>query len=74
MWLTVSQVLTPRQWQIVESLIHGATANEVARELGLSVNTIQTQIKRIYAKLDVSTRVELVRWVLLSQRVTNSGD
>lgn len=72
MRVTVTPDLTPRQWQIVESLVHGATASEVAAELGLSLNTVQTHIKRIYRKLDVCSRVELVRWALLT--VTNSGD
>lgn len=65
--------LTHRQWQIVEALTHGLTALEVAVDLDISLNTVQTHIKRIYRKLAVSNRVELVRCVL-GAGVTNSGD
>lgn len=66
--------LTLRELQIVESLVRGATVVEVAAELGLRPSTVQTQIRKIYRKTDVSNRVELLRWVLVAKGVINSED
>jgi DNA-binding NarL/FixJ family response regulator len=57
-----SETLTDRESEIVESLIVGATAREVARELRLSFHTVRTHIRNIYQKLGVANRIELLRW------------
>ena len=54
--------LSLRELQIVDSLVHGATAKEIARELVLSFHTVRTHIRNIYGKLDICNRVELMRW------------
>lgn len=55
---------TPRQREIIAHLARGAKAQQVADTLGISVETIQTHIKRIYRKLEIHNRVELVQWVM----------
>lgn len=40
--------------------IRGYKAQEIADELHLSINTIKTHNRRIFAKLNVSTRKELL--------------
>ena len=50
--------LTPREHEVLRLIAQGATLAETAAQLGVSINTIKTQVKRIYAGLDVSTRVE----------------
>jgi DNA-binding NarL/FixJ family response regulator len=54
--------LSLREEQIVSSLIVGATAREIARELELSFHTVRTHIRKIYAKIGICCRVELVNW------------
>jgi DNA-binding NarL/FixJ family response regulator len=54
--------VTSRELQIIESLVHGWTAREVAVELGISWHTVRTHIRNIYEKVGVSNRVELVHW------------
>ena len=46
----------------MSSLIVGATAREIARELELSFHTVRTHIRKIYAKIGICSRVELVNW------------
>lgn len=67
-------ILTPREQQIVDSLVRGATVCEVAMELGLRPSTVRTHIRSVYRKTDVSNRVELLRWVLLTKGVIHSED
>jgi DNA-binding CsgD family transcriptional regulator len=52
--------LTNRQREVGELLVVGATNAEVARHLGISVDTVKFHAKRIYQALDVATRGELV--------------
>ena len=48
--------LTPTESRVAYHLICGLTAEETAQELGISLETVRTHIKRAYAKLDVSSR------------------
>lgn len=53
-------VLTRREATILNLIARGDSYSEVARELGVSVCTIQTHAKNIYAKLSVHSRGEAV--------------
>jgi DNA-binding CsgD family transcriptional regulator len=53
--------LTPAQRRVCELLVTGATLAEIASALDVSAETVKSHTKAIYARLDVSTRVELVR-------------
>lgn len=52
--------LTKRECEVVRLLAGGSTTREIAKETGLTVSTINTYMKRIFAKLGVHSRVELV--------------
>jgi LuxR family maltose regulon positive regulatory protein len=52
--------LTDREQQILRLLTSHLTTTEMAEELFLSVNTVRTHIKHVYAKLDVHSRTEAV--------------
>jgi DNA-binding NarL/FixJ family response regulator len=54
------KLLTPREEQVVALIADGLSNREAARELGLSENTIKKYLFRIFDKLGVSSRVELV--------------
>ena len=53
-------LLTRREADILELISRGGTYAKVAQALGLSVGTVQTHIKHIYAKLCVHSRAEAV--------------
>jgi DNA-binding NarL/FixJ family response regulator len=44
----------------VALLVSGASTRSIAHEIGLTVATVHTYLKRIYSKLGVHSRVELV--------------
>lgn len=52
--------LTPRERDVVALLLSGATTKKIAGSTGLTIATVHTYLKRIYPKLGVHSRVELV--------------
>jgi DNA-binding NarL/FixJ family response regulator len=51
--------LTARQAEVAELVAAGATNAEVARHLSVGEETIKTHVRRIYATLGVTSRIEL---------------
>ena len=54
------RTLTARQREILQMLADGLQTDAVARELGLSTETVRTHTKRILAKLHADTRTQAV--------------
>jgi DNA-binding CsgD family transcriptional regulator len=52
--------LTARELQIVELVALGRTNVEIGRELWITENSVKQALKRIFRKLDVSSRTEMV--------------
>jgi DNA-binding NarL/FixJ family response regulator len=52
--------LSARETEVAEAMARGDTIPGVAATLGLSENTVRTHIKRIYAKVDVHKKQELL--------------
>lgn len=61
-------ILTPREEQVVALVAQGLSNREIAQELNLSEHTVKKYLFRIFEKLGISTRVELVLYAL------NNGD
>ena len=53
--------LAPRERQVADALAAGLSRPEIAKQLGLSPNTVVTVSGRVYRKLGVRNRAELVR-------------
>ncbi|MER5623262.1 AAA family ATPase [Streptosporangium sp. NPDC002544] len=53
--------LTAQQYQIARIVADGATNREVAARLFLSPRTVEHHLRNIFTKLDIRSRVELVR-------------
>jgi two-component system, NarL family, response regulator DegU len=58
------RLLTPREEQVVALVADGLSNREVARELCLSEHTIKKYLFRIFDKLGISSRVELILYAL----------
>jgi DNA-binding NarL/FixJ family response regulator len=56
--------LSPRETEVVRLIALGHTSAEIGKKLRLSRRTVETQRARIYKKLAVTTRAELVRFAL----------
>ena len=55
---------TPRQAEIVSLIARGLEDKEIARQLGVSVATVRTQLQRLYRQIGVPNRsVAAVRWL-----------
>jgi len=61
-------LLTPREEQVVALVAEGLGNRQIARELNLSEHTVKKYLFRIFEKLGISSRVELVLYAV------NNGD
>jgi DNA-binding NarL/FixJ family response regulator len=53
--------LAPREREVLDWLAQGWTYKEIGDRMNVSIGTVRTYIKRIYAKLHVHNRVEAMR-------------
>jgi DNA-binding NarL/FixJ family response regulator len=63
-----NSILTPREEQVVALVAEGLGNRQIARDLILSEHTVKKYLFRIFEKLGVSSRVELVLYAV------NNGD
>ncbi len=61
--------LTPREIEVVRLVALGFTSAEIAVKLRLSRRTVETQRARIFDKLGLSTRAELVQFALRTRLI-----
>ena len=52
--------LSPRERQMLEGLARGLRYSDLAAELGISIETVRTHLRRTYAKLKVGCRSEAI--------------
>lgn len=52
--------LTQRELEVLRLLARGRSYGEIAEQLGVSINTVATHIKKLYLKLNVHTAASAV--------------
>lgn len=57
---SVGSILSPRERQVCALVLRGLVIKEAAFRLGISTNTARNHLARVYQKLGVTTRAELV--------------
>lgn len=56
--------LTPRETHVVALIAAGAPNKEIARQLGLSMNTVKSHIRTAYRAMGVTSRTQAVLWAV----------
>lgn len=56
--------LTEREKEVLQLLATGLTYGKIARELGVSPETIKMHLKKVYRKLNASNKVEAINHLL----------
>lgn len=59
-----SQVLTPRQREVLQLIAEGLSTKEIARRLELSVKTVDTHRSQLMKQLDIHDVASLVRYAM----------
>ena len=54
--------LTPREREVLRYIARGYAYKQVARQLHISVKTVETHVSAVLRKLQLSSRHELTRW------------
>ena len=54
--------LTPREREVMRFIARGYAYKQVARQLSISVKTVETHVSAVLRKLQLSSRHELTRW------------
>ena len=61
------EALSPRQKEILESITHGLSNTEIARQLGISPTVVRDHTTALFAKLGAANRTEAVAIALRKQ-------
>lgn len=72
----VRSALSSREWEVLDLICAGAGTREIADDLGLSVETVRSHVKRILRKLGAHSREEAARMAaqMLAHRTVPAED
>jgi DNA-binding NarL/FixJ family response regulator len=59
-----ADALTPRELEVLELIAHGHTNRQIAKILSISERTVESHRANLMDKLDLHSRVELVRYAM----------
>jgi DNA-binding CsgD family transcriptional regulator len=69
-----TDLLTPRELQIADLVASGQTNAEIGNELWITENSVKQALKRMFRKLEVSSRAEMVARLYVTQNYLPSGN
>ena len=69
-----SELLTPREADVLELLQDGATNAQIAQALSIGLETVRTHARNIYRKLGIGSRRDLARLARPETLVTQAPD
>ncbi|WP_235297973.1 response regulator transcription factor [Portibacter marinus] len=55
--------ITDKEYEVMVDIYNGLANQQIASKHFISVNTVKTHVKKLYAKADVHNRAELVKWL-----------
>ena len=56
--------LTPREREVLEHMLRGATNKDIAATLGRSLKTVELHVSHVLKKLGLPTRIQLLAAIL----------
>src|SRR6185437_6549986 len=62
--------LTPREMEVVSCIVEGCSNRDIAKQFGLSEETVKRHLSNIFDKTGVSTRLELAMFAIAHHLVT----
>lgn len=54
--MSIRELLTERQYQILQLIAQKKTNKKIAQQLGLSIHTVDTHVLNIYSRLEIDER------------------
>lgn len=63
--------LTRKQLQVLRSILAGKTFLQIAMEMGITLGTVHTHCNKLYKKMGVATRAQLVAVIAKRQASSN---
>ena len=60
--------LSPRQAEIVRHILQGKSDKQIAIDMGISLATVRTHLRRLFAKHNLNDRLELTLLMLATLR------
>ena len=61
---STQELLSDREFQVLERYARGFSSNQIAQDLSLSIKTVSTYRRRLLDKLNMDTTAELIRFAL----------
>ncbi|MDP4130727.1 MAG: response regulator transcription factor [Bacteroidota bacterium] len=61
---SLQPVLTKREKEILKLVVEGLTNTQISQQLFISIDTVDTHRKNLYAKLNVKNTAQLIRYTL----------
>jgi RNA polymerase sigma factor (sigma-70 family) len=68
-----SDLLSPREQEVLALIVEGLTNREIAAELGIAVNTVRNHVRSVLEKLKVRNRVQAAVYAVRAGLVTAEG-
>jgi DNA-binding CsgD family transcriptional regulator len=77
--IRVALGLSPRELQVIQGVFQDDKEESIANDLGISRHTVNTYLQRLYTKLRVSSRSQLIirvvdQYLITSSRVLRARD
>jgi DNA-binding NarL/FixJ family response regulator len=66
--------LTPREMEVVGCIIEGCSNRDIAKQFGISEETVKRHLSNIFDKTGVSTRLELALFAIAHKLVSPDGE
>ena len=58
------KTLSPRQRQILESMVRGLSNDDISKQLGISLDMVKEHVQTLFAKIGAANRAEAVSTAL----------